>query len=102
MDPKVAMVLLVAFLALSIETYLATYCLGKFHLAHCFLGPTEIRVLLVAGNVALWYKPQVHWMGLIYPLFDLGGVIASIGMILMLVVSSIRHTAVLYREERLP
>lgn len=101
MSPMVALILLISFLALSIETYLATYCLGKFHLGHYFLGPTEIRLILVIGNVALWFKPHVHYMGFVYPLFDLGGAFASIGMFLMLVVSSIRHTAVLYREERL-
>ncbi|HWR16638.1 MAG TPA: CDP-alcohol phosphatidyltransferase family protein [Terriglobales bacterium] len=102
MTPMVAIILLVAFLMLSIETYLATYCLGRFNLGHFFLGPTEIRLILGIGNVALLYKPHVHFIGVLYPLFDLGGVIASIGMFLVLVVSAIRHTMVLYREERLP
>ena len=102
MSPVVAGILLVAFLMLSIETYLATYCLGKFKLGHFFLGPTEIRLILGLGNVVLFYKPHVHFLGALYPLFDLGGVIASIGMFFMLIVIAIRHTALLYREERLP
>jgi archaetidylinositol phosphate synthase len=102
MTPMIAMALLTAFLMLSIETYLATYCLGKFHLGHFFFGPTEIRLILILGNVVLWYKPHVHFLGVEYPLFDFGGVIATIGMGFMLVVSAIRHTVVLYREERLP
>ena len=101
MTPMVAMTLLTAFLMLSIETYLATYCLGKFNLGHFFFGPTEIRIILGIGNVALLWKPHVHFLGTLYPLFDLGGVIASIGMFFMLVVSAIRHTVILYREERL-
>lgn len=102
MSPMVVVVLLMAFLMLSIETYLATYCLGQFHLGHFFLGPTEIRLVLVIGNVALFYKPHVHFLDSVYLLFDLGGVIAAIGMFTMLVIAAIRHTAVLYREERLP
>jgi phosphatidylglycerophosphate synthase len=102
MTPMVAMLLLMAFLMLSIEVYLATYCLGQFKLGHFLFGPTEIRLILVAGNVALLYRPHVHFFGGLYPLFDLGGVIAAIGMLFMLVVSAIRHTVVLYREERLP
>ena len=101
MTPMVAMVLLTAFLMLSIETYLATYCLGKFNLSHFLFGPTEIRIILGIGNVALLWKPHVHFMGDIYPLFDIGGVIASVGMFFMLATTAIRHTVVLYREERL-
>lgn len=101
MTPMVAMVLLTAFLMLSIETYLATYCVGKFNLGHFLFGPTEIRIILGIGNLALLWKPHVHFLGTLYPLFDLGGVIASIGMFFMLVVSAIRHTVILYREERL-
>ena len=101
MSPMVAALMLTAFLMLSIETYLATYCVGKFNLGHFLFGPTEIRIILAIGNVALLWKPHVHFLGSIYPLFDLGGVIASIGMFFMLVVSAIRHTVTLYREERL-
>lgn len=53
MTPIVAMALLVAFLLLAIETYLATYTVGKFHLSFFNLGPTEIRIILAIGNVAL-------------------------------------------------
>jgi archaetidylinositol phosphate synthase len=102
MSPMVAMVLLIAFLMLSIETYLATYCLGKFNMGHFLFGPTEIRILLGIGNVALLWKPHVHFLGTVYPLFDIGGLIASIGMFFMLVVAAVRHTVTLYREERLP
>jgi len=101
MSPMVAALLLTGFLMLSIETYLATYCLGKFNLGHFLFGPTEIRIVLAIGNLALLWKPHVHFLGNLYPLFDLGGVIASIGMFFMLVVSAIRHTVILYREERL-
>jgi archaetidylinositol phosphate synthase len=102
MSPLIAMVLLVAFLALSIEVYLATYCLGKFQLGHFLFGPTEIRIILGIGNVALIDHAHVHFVGAEYLLFDLGAVIAAIGMFVMLVVSGMRHTVVLYREERLP
>jgi len=101
MSPMIAMLMLMAFLMLSIETYLATYCLGKFHMGHFLLGPTEIRIVLAIGNLALLWKPHVHFLGSIHPLFDVGGLIASVGMFFMLVTSAIRHTVVLYREERL-
>lgn len=102
MSPIAAMILLVAFLALSIEVYLATYCIGQFKLGHFGLGPTEIRIILAMGNVALFSHGRVHFLGAEYLLFDLGGAIAATGMLFMLVVSAVRHTVVLYKEERLP
>jgi phosphatidylglycerophosphate synthase len=53
MTPLVAMALLVAFLLLAIEVYLATYTIGSFHLSFFNLGPTEVRIILAIGNVAL-------------------------------------------------
>jgi phosphatidylglycerophosphate synthase len=102
MSPIVALVLLVAFLALSIEVYLATYCLGEFKLGHFLLGPTEIRIILGLGTISLFHHARVHCLDAEYLLFDLGGVVAAIGMFFMLAVSGFRHMMVLYREERLP
>jgi phosphatidylglycerophosphate synthase len=100
--PNIAFGMLIAFLMLSIEAYLATYALGKFQLSYWKFGPTEIRLLLAAGNLALLRSPTARLFGRQMRLFDVGGVIAIAGMALMLVVSAIEHTATLYREEKLP
>jgi len=102
MDWRIAIGMFVAFLMLSIETYLATYTLGAFRLSHAKFGPTEIRILLAAGNFALWLHPAARVWGTPYRLFDFGGMIAIAGMGMMFVVSAIRHTPDLYRRERLP
>jgi phosphatidylglycerophosphate synthase len=99
---QVALGMLVAFLILSVETYLATYTIGKFHLSHGPFGPTEIRLLLVIGNTALLFRPFTHAFGQKWLVFDVGGVIAIAGMLGMAVVSSLRHTVELYRAEPLP
>ena len=98
----VAIAMLVAFLLLSAESYLATYTLGCFQMSQGVFGPTEIRILLIAGNVALLRSPYSTLFGNRYLLFDVGGVIASIGMAAMAVVITARHTAELYRQEPLP
>src|SRR6202049_1731032 len=49
-DWRIAMGLLVAFLLLSIESYLASYTLGIFRLSFAKFGPTEIRILLALAN----------------------------------------------------
>jgi len=97
--PGIALGMLIAFLMLSIESYLATYTIGKFQLSHWIFGPTEIRILLAVGNIALLRHPMANLLGREFLLFDVGGTIAIIGMSSMLVISSIRHTAQLYREE---
>ncbi len=99
---RVALGMLIAFLLLSIEVYLATYTIGNFHLSFWKFGPTEVRVLLGIGNVALLTHPHVHVLGAEFRLFDFGGAIAIAGMAVMTVVSALRHIRYLYRLERLP
>lgn len=99
--PAIAFGLLIAFLMLSIEAYLATYTLGQFQLSHWKLGPTEIRLLLAAGNLAVLRWPMVKFSGMQLRLLDVGGFIGIAGMAVMLIISAIRHTRILYREERI-
>ena len=102
MHPLVAMAMLVAFLMLSVETYLATYTLSKFQMSHWIFGPTEIRIILAIGNLALFLRgPWAHLGDRVYRLFDIGGVCAVIGMGLMFAIAAIRHTVTLYRQEPL-
>jgi archaetidylinositol phosphate synthase len=100
MHPWIAVGLLVAFLMLSIQTYLATHTLGEFRLSFWRFGPTELRILLAVGNLALLWKPVIHVVGHEYRLFDVGGAIGLGGMGLMLVVFTVENTVRLYREER--
>jgi archaetidylinositol phosphate synthase len=98
----VAIAMLVAFLLLSAESYLATYTLSCFQLSTGIFGPTEIRLLLIAGNLALLRSPYSNLFGHRFLLFDLGGIIASICMLATVIALTLRHTAQLYREEPLP
>jgi len=99
--PAIAFGLLIAFLMLSIEAYLATYTLGQFQLSYGKFGPTEIRLLLAAANLALLRWPIAKVLGRQLHLLDVGGLIGIVGMTLMLIVSAIQHTLVLYREEKI-
>jgi len=102
MSPAVAGGLVVAYFLLSIEVYLATYTIGTFHISFWKFSPTELRILLMIGNVALLYHPMARLAGHAWRLFDFGGVIGICGMAAMLVVAVARHTACLYRAEPLP
>jgi len=97
----VAIAMLSAFLLLSAESYLATYTLSRFQMSQGVFGPTEIRILLIIGNVALLRSPYATIFGHRLLLFDVGGAIAATVMIAMAIFTSIRHTAELYRQESL-
>ncbi len=98
MNPWIAMSLLVLFLLLSIQSYLATYTLGEFHMSFWSFGPTELRVLLAIGNLALFRWPYVlHG----HRLFDIGGAAGIVGMSAMLIFATARNIRRLYNEERI-
>lgn len=99
---QTAMAMLVAFLVLSAESYLATYTLDCFKLSQGLLGPTEIRILLAIGNMALIRSPYSTLFGQRVLLFDLGGTIAAVCMFATAIVVMVRHMVRLYREEPLP
>jgi archaetidylinositol phosphate synthase len=101
-DWRIATGMLVAFLLLSIESYLASYTLGIFRLSFARFGPTEIRILLSVGNVVLWFHPDLKVPGLPYRLLDFGGLVAVTAMSVMVVVAAVWHTRELYRQETLP
>jgi archaetidylinositol phosphate synthase len=99
---QTALAMLIAFLLLSSESYLATYTLSSFELSQGIFGPTEIRILLIAGNLALLRSPFSTLFGHRMLLFDLGGSIAAASMLALAILVAIRHTAELYRQEPLP
>lgn len=98
---QVAIAMLIAFLLLASESFLATYCLSRFQLSQGMFGPTEIRILLIAGTVAALNNPYAVLFGHRVLLFDLGGTIATIAMFAMAIAVTLRHTAELYRKEPL-
>jgi archaetidylinositol phosphate synthase len=99
LDWRIAAGMLISFLMLAIEVYLATYTLGVFRLSFWAFGPTEIRILLGIANLMLWFRPGTRVWGTHYRLLDFGGCVAIAGMIAMLIVAAAQHTARLYREE---
>jgi archaetidylinositol phosphate synthase len=101
MQPWIAIGLLIAFLMLSIQSYLATHALGEFRISFWRFGPTELRILLAIGNLALFWKPVVRLFGGRYRLFDVGGAIGLAGMGVILIVFTLENTIRLYREERI-
>ena len=100
MDPLVALATLSAWLLVSAESFLATHTRGVFKMSFLWFGPTEFRILIAAGALRLLLGGWVTVLDMgPYRLFDIGGVVASLGMAVAFIVNAIRSTAVLYREE---
>jgi phosphatidylglycerophosphate synthase len=102
MNPLVALGLLVAYLMVMAESFLATYVRGVFRLSSFGFGPTELRIILAIGTLYLLHRPLVR-LGSYGPfqLFDVGGVVAIAGLMITLAVSAVRNARALYDEERL-
>ena len=65
---------------MSAEAFLATHSRGVFKMAFLGIGPTELRILLAAGAIAVINTPVVAPFGIApVRLWDLGGVIVLAG-----------------------
>jgi phosphatidylglycerophosphate synthase len=102
MTPIVATAFLVAYYLLSIEIYLATYCVGRFQMSFWGWGPTELRILLAIGALTLFVKPIVTIFDVQMQLFDVGGIVGTVGLIFTAIISAIGNTRRLYAAEPLP
>ena len=102
MSPLVAVTLLCAYVAVMAETFLATYSRGTFAMAFLKFGPTELRVVLAFGVIALLRSRTATLFGHSFLLFDVGGLVATAGLALTFVVSAVRNGRALYAAEPLP
>jgi archaetidylinositol phosphate synthase len=102
LSPVIAAFFLVGYLLLSSEVFLATHVLNKFQISFFKFSPTELRILLIIGNLFVYYRnPRITWLGDIWQLYDIGFAIGAAGVMLIFAITSIRHTVQLYNEERL-
>jgi phosphatidylglycerophosphate synthase len=94
-------VLLIAYYLFSINIYLATHTLGRFQMSYGAIGGTELRILLALLNLAAWLQPELAVLGHGARLFDVAGVLATVGLTATLLKSVVDNTCELYRLERL-
>jgi phosphatidylglycerophosphate synthase len=103
MTPIVALVLLILYLLVAAEVYLATHAGGVFRMAFLGFGPTELRIVLAVGTLFLFRSSVASPFGLgPFLLFDVGGVVAIAGMSIALVAGIVRNTRQLYLAEPIP
>jgi phosphatidylglycerophosphate synthase len=83
---SIATLIVVAYLILSINVYLESMAFGRFRLGYGLLGPTEIRVVLIALNTALALDLGLDFriLRLDMTVFDVIGLAVAAVMILLL------------------
>jgi archaetidylinositol phosphate synthase len=101
MTPIIAAALLSAYLLVAAESYLATHANGVFRISFGGLGPTELRVVLAVGAVFMARQTAPIAIATLPAmwLFDIGGIVALGGLVLVFVVSAVRNARALDRAE---
>jgi phosphatidylglycerophosphate synthase len=97
----VGLVVVIAYLVLSINTYLETSVFGTFSLGYGRVGPTEARLALIAVNTALALGAGLGFevAGLGLGALDLGGLAIAAAMLAGLAVRAARNLRVLAARE---
>ncbi len=98
---EIAAGLLISYFMLSINSYLATHVFGTFQLSFWKFSPTELRVVIALGNLALLMNPNAAVMGR-WKLFDFGGAVGIALMVAVFLASVAENTKRLYRMEPPP
>ena len=83
---SVGTLLVVAYLVLSINVYLESQALGRFSIGYGLIGPTEVRVLLIALNttLALGLDLRVDVFGTTVTALDAAAVVIAAVMVALL------------------
>ena len=93
--------IVVAYLMLSINVYLESYALGRFSIGYGRIGPTEVRVLLIALNTALALGAPLgfHIAGVGMTAFDVTGLAIAAVMCVLLVARAVANLRALKAQE---
>jgi archaetidylinositol phosphate synthase len=93
--------IVIAYLLLSINTYLETSAFGVFELGYGRVGPTEARVGLAALNLAMFAGLALDTtvLGVDVTVLDIAGLVIAAGMVAMLVARGAKNLRILAERE---
>ena len=98
---SIGTLIVVGYLILSINVYLESYAFGRFNIGYGFIGPTEVRLILIAINtaVALGWGLSFHAFDLRLTALDLFGLAVIAVMCAVLVVRVTKNLRELAKQE---
>ncbi len=112
MSMDIALFILAGYLCMSIYTYLSTIIIGKFRLTYGKLGPTEVRLIIIAVSILYMYLPLdgagVEFGDRFWTVYDLIGVAVAAILFIIYIASmvsdlrklSIQDPAKPYKKEK--
>lgn len=102
---SVACLTLIAYLMLSVLVYVRTCVEGEFKISYGKLGPTEIRVLAILLNTAMYFGGVQTWnlsLGALgqwqFTPYDLAAVAVAVLLLAFFMVTAVQETRRLARE----
>jgi len=95
------LLIVIAYLLLSINTYLETSAFGVFSLGYGRFGPTEARVGLIGLNLVMFagLTLDTRLLGIDVSVLDLAGLAIAAGMVVALLVRAAKNLRVLAERE---
>jgi archaetidylinositol phosphate synthase len=98
---SIGTLIVVGYLILSINVYLESQALGRFSIGYGLIGPTEMRVILIALNTALALGAGLDFtlVDLDLTVFDLIGLGIAAAMLLLLTGRALRNLRELGKRE---
>ncbi len=98
---SIGTLIVVAYLILSINVYLESFAFNRFSIGYGYVGPTEIRLILIALNtvVALGAGLDFVIADLQLTVFDVIGLAIAATMIVLLLGRAVRNLRELARKE---
>ena len=98
--PILGIAVLVLFLIMSINVYLATQTVGVFKISHLGVSPTEGRIALIVLNTVLIFVKQVPIGSWRVNILDIVAAVVAVGILVIIVRSAVRNLLSLDRTER--
>jgi phosphatidylglycerophosphate synthase len=98
----IALLALISYLLASIYVFLTTYVNGVFRISYSGIGPTEMRLIGIAANTAVFFtsNPLVTFPWFSLSLFDLIVVCVILIIIWLFITNTISTAMSLSREDR--
>lgn len=88
----VACLALIGYLLVSVLVYVRTYVEGVFKISYGKLGPTEVRVIIMLLNAAMFFTgaPELSWAQSLFTVYDLAVAIVAVVLFLIFAVSTVQ------------
>jgi archaetidylinositol phosphate synthase len=98
---SIGALIVVAYLILSINVYLESYALGRFSIGYGLIGPTEMRLILIALNTALALGLDLRFTvgGVALTALDVIGAMIAAVMVVLLTGRAFKNLRELARDE---